>query len=101
MKLRDDIINSMMSVYLKKVSGSKIIYEVRHQNDGVTCRLLLSRHITGPSFKFISYVEVMISGNCVHCSSKPFMQKELTIKRQNSLLSNINDNGDNNNKKNV
>ena len=27
------------------------------------------------------------------------MQKELNIKRQNSLLSNINDNGDNNNKK--
>ena len=78
-----------------------MIYQVRHQRDGVTCCLLLSRDITGPSFKFISYVEVMISGNCVHCSSKSFMQKELNIKRQNSLLSNINDNGDNNNKKNV
>ena len=61
----------------------------------------LLRDITGPSFKFISYLEVIISGNCVHCSSIPFMQKELNVKRQSSLLSNINDNGDNNEKKNV
>ena len=48
----------------------------------VTYRLVLSRDTTGLSFKFISYVEVMISGNCVHCSSKPFVQKALNVKRQ-------------------
>ena len=43
----------------------------------------------------------MISGSCVHRSSKPFMSKELNIKRQiqKSLLSNVNDNGDKNEKK--
>ena len=44
----------------------------------------------------------MISESCVHRSSKPFMSKELNIKRQiqKSLLSNVNDNGDKNEKKN-
>ena len=44
----------------------------------------------------------MISGSCVNCSSKPIMSKELNIKRQiqKSLLSNVNDNGDKNEKKN-
>ena len=43
----------------------------------------------------------MISESCVHPSSKPFMSKELNIKRQiqKSLLSNVNDNGDKNEKK--
>ena len=43
----------------------------------------------------------MISESCVHPSSKPFMSKELNIKRQiqKSLLSNVNDNGDKNKKK--
>ena len=45
----------------------------------------------------------MISGSCVHCSSKPFMSKELNIKRQikKSLLSNVNDNDDKNEKKKI
>ena len=44
----------------------------------------------------------MISESCVRRSSKPFMSKDLNIKRQKqkSLLSNVNDNGDKNEKKN-
>ena len=66
----------------KTVSGTQIMYEVRHQSDGVMYRLLLSKFITGPSFNFIPYVEVKIPGRCAHPSSKPFMYKEVNVKRQ-------------------
>ena len=45
----------------------------------------------------------MILGNCVHCSSKSFVQKELNVNTkteiQKRLLSNIDDGGDINEKK--
>ena len=50
-------------------------------DDNVLYRLLLSRAITGPSFNFIPYVEVNVSGRFAHPSPKSFMYKELNVRR--------------------
>ena len=43
--------------------------------------LLLSKAITSPNFNFILYVEVHVSGRCAHPSSKPFMYKDLNVRK--------------------
>ena len=48
--------------------------------DNVLYRLLLSKAITGPSFNFIPYVEVNVSGRFAHPSPKSFMYKELNVR---------------------
>ena len=80
MKLIGNVINLIMWVYLNKVSGLQITYKARDQTDGVTYLLLLSRAITGPSFNFIPYEELKISGRCANPSSKLFMYKMRRVK---------------------
>ena len=53
-------------------------------DDNVLYRLLLSRAITSPSFNFIPYVEVNVSGRFAHPSPKLFMYKELNVRRVNT-----------------
>ena len=54
--------------------------------DSVMYCFLLSRVMTGPSFNFIPYVEVNVSGRCAHPSSKPFIYEELNVQKVKKWL---------------
>ena len=59
---------------------------MRDQSDSVMYRLLLSRTTTGPIFNFVPCMEGKISGKCGHSSSKPFMYKELIVRKFKTWL---------------
>ena len=80
MKFIGNLVNLITWVYLQKVSDPQITYKARHQTGDVMYCLLLSRVITVPSFNFIPYVKVKISGSYAHASTKLFMYKVRRVK---------------------